>query len=121
MALPPPELDVRTPIDTIQPQSEDLISDTEGLFDFIIKSLKTLADLSDSNTAGWNALAGKMAECKVKWDAWYAGFVDREQFLQKEEQWNGNGRYSYLYLTRTATKLCDALSERKNALKRHYE
>ncbi|KAJ4418821.1 hypothetical protein N0V85_001270 [Neurospora sp. IMI 360204] len=87
-------------IDLIEPEER------EGFFDSIIKSLKSL---TDPNNVGWDTLAGTVAECKAKWNLWYAGFVARENFLRREEQWKGNGQSSSLYLLQTVTELCNAL------------
>lgn len=99
-------------IDPIEPD------DREGLFDASIRSLRSLLD---PNNVGWDILAGMVADRKSKWEEWYNGFVAREVFLQKEEQWKGNGQVSSRYLLQTVAELCNALEARKNALNKYYE
>ena len=81
-----------------------------GLFDSLIQSLKPLPN---SNTEKWETLAGKVADYQTEWNKWYAGYLEYEQLLQKENQWKGNGQYSYAFLTQTVTELCTALEARE--------
>ncbi|EGO59783.1 hypothetical protein NEUTE1DRAFT_136820 [Neurospora tetrasperma FGSC 2508] len=79
----------------------------DGLFDSLIESLNSLPN---SNTEKWwETLAGKVADCQTEWNKWYAAYLECERFLQNENQWKGNGQYSYVFLTQTVTELCTAL------------